>query len=244
MKRHLIRISLVMLLGVVTSVAVAWGCAWRFDQGKKAAGANWRLRIDDAAEFSFAIDIGSDYWWEGSGFQSAGYASVDELIITTSERWKRNNIAGRLDAAQRKLAQLDSSVPAPPKVHRYENRPPHAPRWIAEPDTAMTTRQQIAAGWPALCLRGARSATNERNGLLRISSPRTSEIDVPYAPIWPGLLANTAIYGSVWFAILFGPGLVLRWRRRRAGRCANCGYDLRGRLDASGNASPECGAGQ
>ena len=44
--------------------------------------------------------------------------------------------------------------------------------------------------------------------------------------IWPGLLANTAIYGGVWWAMLFGPGVFIRWRRRRAGRCAKCGYDL------------------
>ena len=74
------------------------------------------------------------------------------------------------------------------------------------------------------------------------SEPRYLPID----PLWPGLLTNTAIYGTAWWAMLFGPGLVLRWRRRRAGRCATCGYDLQGAVvgDQSsvvGVVCPECG---
>ncbi len=41
------------------------------------------------------------------------------------------------------------------------------------------------------------------------------------------------------------PGVYRRWRRRRAGRCAKCGYDLRGLPPApdrgSDSVCPECG---
>jgi len=64
------------------------------------------------------------------------------------------------------------------------------------------------------------------------------DVVLPYSPILPGLLANTAIYGGVWFAMLFGPGMFIRWRRRCAGRCAKCGYDLRA---SETDVCPECG---
>jgi rubrerythrin len=47
-------------------------------------------------------------------------------------------------------------------------------------------------------------------------------------------------FGAIAFALLFGPGIVRRHRRRRNGRCEDCGYDLRGSDDSS--VCPKCGA--
>ena len=72
--------------------------------------------------------------------------------------------------------------------------------------------------------------------------------DVPCIPLFPGLLANTAIYGSAWWLLLFTPGAVKRWRRRRKGCCIKCGYDLQGSPEVRDHKSevsvvcPECGA--
>lgn len=61
---------------------------------------------------------------------------------------------------------------------------------------------------------------------------------LPLIPIWPGLLANTAIFAAAWFT----PGFVWRTarthRRRQQGRCLACGYDT-----ATLPACPECGPG-
>ena len=78
--------------------------------------------------------------------------------------------------------------------------------------------------------------------------PRTQRgILLPVTPVWPGLIANTAIWGLVWYAILFLPlrylPLPLRLlpssaaNRKRRGLCVACGYDLTG---ATGRC-PECG---
>jgi hypothetical protein len=61
---------------------------------------------------------------------------------------------------------------------------------------------------------------------------------LPFRPIWPGFLANSAIYSAValipWIALRFW-----RMRRRvRKGWCPKCAYDLRFDLAAG---CPECG---
>lgn len=61
---------------------------------------------------------------------------------------------------------------------------------------------------------------------------------LPYGPIWFGLLANSAIYGGAWWGLLLGLGKLEGWRRKRAGRCVKCLYDLR---EIQADACPECG---
>ncbi|HVU64866.1 MAG TPA: hypothetical protein VHC70_12875, partial [Phycisphaerales bacterium] len=62
----------------------------------------------------------------------------------------------------------------------------------------------------------------------------------PVMPIWSGLALNTLFYGTIAWGLLFLPGTVRRWRRRRGGRCVKCGYDRAGL--AAGAPCPECGA--
>lgn len=61
---------------------------------------------------------------------------------------------------------------------------------------------------------------------------------LPLRPIWPGFAVNAVFYAGVCWLLLAAPGDIRRWRRRRRGACAACGYDLAG-LEAC----PECGAG-
>jgi len=61
---------------------------------------------------------------------------------------------------------------------------------------------------------------------------------IPLLPIWPGLLLNTAFYGTLWALLLFGLPLLRQTRRRRKGRCPRCNYDLKRDLE---HGCPECG---
>lgn len=60
---------------------------------------------------------------------------------------------------------------------------------------------------------------------------------IPFHPIWPGLLVNTAFYASlIWFGV-FRIEVARRAYRTQRGRCAECGYELAGFAKC-----PECGA--
>ncbi len=86
-------------------------------------------------------------------------------------------------------------------------------------------------------MRGAFPIPHSRNAELQVS--RGYGIALPYLPIWPGLLANTAIFAAPWAVILFGIPFVRYIIRRARNRCTRCGYSLHG-LPA-GSPCPECG---
>lgn len=78
------------------------------------------------------------------------------------------------------------------------------------------------------------------DGRLALVTMRRGMTDVrhiPLRPVWPGLLANTAIYAAMWWLLIAVPLIVRRELRRRHGRCEHCGYDLQ---DTKGPC-PECG---
>lgn len=51
---------------------------------------------------------------------------------------------------------------------------------------------------------------------------------LPLRPIWPGFAINTAFYAAILWLLTFGSFTARRIIRRKQGRCINCGYDLRG----------------
>ncbi|MGP1346559.1 MAG: zf-TFIIB domain-containing protein [Phycisphaerales bacterium] len=62
---------------------------------------------------------------------------------------------------------------------------------------------------------------------------------LPLTPIWPGFLANTAIYTAIIWALFWSVAFVRRWRHPTAVPCPKCRYDLAG-IDT--DRCPECGA--
>jgi hypothetical protein len=60
-----------------------------------------------------------------------------------------------------------------------------------------------------------------------------------YRPIWSGLFLNTAFHTSLWAIFLFAPGITRRALRRSRGLCPRCAYDLRSLPPSS--PCPECG---
>ncbi len=69
-------------------------------------------------------------------------------------------------------------------------------------------------------------------------SPETTVRMLPLALIWSGFLADTAIYSLVWFVLLMLIVAGRRALRSRQGCCVTCGYDLRGTPHGQ---CPECG---
>jgi hypothetical protein len=131
------------------------------------------------------------------------------------------------------------------------------PRWgtFAQPDPP-EPHANIGAdwffGWPRHCLwfqaRGTVFDNTVRNPELRgamlwSGAPSAVTYDfraLPLRLIWPGILINSIFYAALWMMTLIAPGMLRRRWRRRCGRCAACGYDLRGQIEAR---CPECGGG-
>ncbi len=61
---------------------------------------------------------------------------------------------------------------------------------------------------------------------------------LPLVPIWSGLAADTLVYAVVWCGVWFGVGAIRRRYRRGRGLCPGCAYDLRGLTEGP---CPECG---
>jgi len=240
MRRHLFRILLVMLLGVVTSVAVAWGCAWRSrDRPSYTTLHTGRT-------------LASGHVWRLDRTQAIGRVRVESLLSR-----HRHDLVAQIyhHTPDDHIPQWSRVVEPHPNFASISQRS----REFTKPDLSMWFTEE-ASGWPFLCLRcywGTQHISERPSETIAKHDDLTGGIEVSkepavalsYYPILHGMLANTAIYGSIWWAILFGPGMVIRWRRRRAGRCAKCGYDLRGLSPAPGNGSgsrsdsvcPDCG---
>jgi hypothetical protein len=61
---------------------------------------------------------------------------------------------------------------------------------------------------------------------------------VPTRPIWAGLVANTLLWGALFYGLSFVPGaIILAVKGKRSG-CPVCGYNLRGQPSPG---CPECG---
>ena len=103
--------------------------------------------------------------------------------------------------------------------------------------------QIISVGWPfpahACVFVGDPNGTDRIIGALHL--PKGSGLTVlPYHPLWPGLLANLAIFAAAWltlFLTIDAARAHIRRRRRRNNTCPHCRYPLTPDLPRC----PECG---
>lgn len=101
------------------------------------------------------------------------------------------------------------------------------------------------AGWPWMTMarRGADDARPRASTWIGRTFERGLPIGkdnaLPLAPIWPGFWLSAAMWGAIsglfWTSVR-APRRIRRWRRRLAGRCESCGYQLAGMAMC-----PECG---
>lgn len=96
----------------------------------------------------------------------------------------------------------------------------------------------IAQGWPALAL-----WHDQTSQTALLAQPTAGHFDparpvLPLLPIWPGLAFNTLFYALLWWLAFASARMVKHNRRYRRGLCPICRYDLR--ADYSQGCS-ECG---
>ncbi len=113
------------------------------------------------------------------------------------------------------------------------------PAMARVPDPGYETNPlYLRAGWPLFAAQGREiygfptgtsvGRTHELIGLMPVKIGRRY-VDIPYRPIWPGVLGNLLFYTTPALVLLASMRLGLlalrRRRRRRRGKCIGCGYE-------------------
>jgi hypothetical protein len=131
--------------------------------------------------------------------------------------------------------------------------PPPLPAWMPTTDPSQWRSYNIAhaSGWPLPCVSGSVVADLARRpthytGVWRLrASVAKDEFDgtLPITPVWGGLLIDTAIFAALWAVPLALVPMAARralgaWRRTES-RCPSCGYSRTGLSPSA--LCPECG---
>lgn len=209
-----------LLAGVALSVSGAWGIATADDMGRLGG---WRVvheRNNPPGRVIEAFDPG----------------------IPMPDDYPRATWLRRTDGFGRVVYRAMGSEGWTPGEVMPETRPETAQRsWAGErqrfgwPMVAMERRTFSAFTIPGRDESDAGALASPLGGVER--GVAVGAVRLPVLPAWPGLAVNMLVYAGVCWVVVFAPGEARRWRRRRAGRCAACGYDTRGLASC-----PECGA--
>lgn len=226
------------MLGLATAVGVAWLiAAFRpvpaYPRTVLGAFERWGL----AWNISESTRLGTvDVWWLDlrSGEPGAEHRPAAELIAAAR--------AGHAETAASRDGVILRDSPRPWGTFAADKPPDEA-----------RIGSDTAYGWPWPCLwyrttaefQGPTTIGNERlHGGMFLHGTLSARLRdfraLPYWPIWAGLAADAAVWGTMWLALLTLPRVARRWHRRRRGRCAECGYDLCG---VTSGVCPECGGG-
>lgn len=222
MRRSLISITLVLLLGAIVNLAVAWTCAFFYNPG--------------------AIRVSIPATTQTTPEARAVWDKVFGQCVYADRFDDARDVTGALPSSTygSVIFQLHELHQTGIGVHHIYLSDMIRPR----PPSLTITR----AGWPMLAFEAwsiagqpLRIQPGDHNAIvLRMplkGGPGSRRIELPYRPIMRGFLINTIVYGSVFW--IFARMVALRSHlRRKRGLCVNCGYDLRG---TQHQRCPECG---
>lgn len=216
MKRAIIAISLYLLLGLLTSIAVAWAATlWDFGSGEDYwfVEGEWRIRVENDPG-RITID---------------GRAKETDLVVSSEEA-----LAGQYSAAQLPSWSRVHDLPAGKQGFIWEL----AAGW---PHLCLRCVTEWDGGWfESLGFSGA-GAIEGQNPLASMGGDWSDTEVLPVGPVWTGLIANALLFAGSWASLAHLPLLWttnLAVRRRRKGRCPWCGYDRR---KSESERCPECG---
>jgi len=211
----IVRICAALVLGLVTSISIAWVVAARHID----FGGTTTLT-------SYSDDQGG---WTRSSF---GMTHISVTNATWTDGYK---------AGARALAQRWVLLPAIETVNRtFETgkRSPESEDWVVAagwPWRCAWCHAQQSQFWLSPTLAPGDPSINLTPAVR--SGERKLRV-LPLRPLWLGLIGNMLFYSAFWFLLLSIPALY-RTLRRRKGCCAKCGYNLKGIGSAN---CPECGA--
>ena len=198
MKRWPLRITICLILGVVTTVGVAWGCAvWApvpifiisFGTRTHSTNCEWSVRMNRTAGGLRVVSHASNSSW--NSFQSPHKKEVPSWSVATTDP---------------SIAECEEGVLVTEDAYGW-------------PSPTMRYRVRESGPSPSAQVEWGLSIGQDQWGPIHI---------LPLRPITGSFLGSVVTFAAVWFGLLFAPGMARRFIRTRRGRCPRCGYDLRG----------------
>jgi hypothetical protein len=223
-RRWLIRIVVLLLVGAIINVAVAWGCSmWIFPTN----GRSPITIIADAHGHTLAICVDRAF----------GRTRVNRLPAQLFNRILPKQAVDYIVQANW-VGERGSTdfLGWPCRSFRCSN------------DSAIVIFESAAGsiafdGDPTAKLTGGIQLSPWPPGSGPGMTPKWRAL--PFHVIGSGFVFNTIFYALVWCALFDGFRPTRRFIRRKLGRCAGCGYDLRGQVNTTASSHitcPECGA--
>jgi len=240
------RVAVCLLLGVVTTVGVAWGLAWRWfgphaqksetqytasdHRGERITVAQPGLRQQTVIQVprrKFITETPLFVSCFGRDIEMYPGVEVDPAVRLPHD--------GEAWGVGRSLSQLPGRAQSSCRVDEAASGWPRLCLWwgdltVRQPDETYSDYVVTKASTQRITLSNA-------NVAWFATTPRA----LPVCPIWGGFVVNAMVYGAAWSGMVLVPPLVRRAVRRRRGLCAECGYDLSW---LGAGVCPECGLGR
>jgi hypothetical protein len=215
-----VRVAAAVILGAATTVAVAWSLAWLVDGGQTTSPRWQRGFKSDVAD---QIIPTPPYSPQQDGVHLVQVKRTWRWGTDIVEVWPAWSEDPSYQPYGSPRALVDGTSFAAEMKERFDRLEEPCAWWRAD-------------GWPLLALSAeARWVSYDALGVSRVVGgvlvgsenvfPHDGVRILPLQPIWSGLVINTALYTSLWFA-LFSLGDIRSGFRRRRGQCVRCGYKL------------------
>ena len=225
MKRWVVSIVMCVVLGVVTTVGVAWGLAvgvdaWVIDDHVILIGGLEQHERDD----------GEWDWLRLRGLEVPGLRVVERTHNIYPDR-------DRLPLRQGE-SPSDEFRRFPDAFHsEYQFASVHIVGWPMK-SMSYWFGEKTHNRDERIVFNGLEVGFERRPLFL---PDLTYDRVLPLRPIFPGFIINTLFYAAIWFVLIFGWRAHLRQVRKWQGYCPVCKYDLQNTLTAG---CPECGWGR
>ena len=215
---------LFLILGAITTIAVAWGCAMWVDrgqakivEGRTMQGYIWVVRRGSAPGSEFVL------WVKTYGDFVVAFPGEGNWPPDLIPSW--STISHEIN-------------PAGPKRYGFQSQMQDARGWpmLSMRCTFICARPPLLLLYGHKVVGGRELPRRTRQGE-RLSTATLRAL--PYIPIPLGSVVNTLFYATILW-LPFAPFQLRRYMRIKRGHCIKCGYDLRGTVH---EVCPECGSG-